>query len=385
LIAIGFVLGSCCIAHADVRQVFNVRDFGARGDAQTDDSAAIARAAALAASAASDGRGAELFFPSGIYRLVAPLPIFVTPVSLMGDGHAQSVILVDPAFSGDVFSWSEIRDPDNQDAHARIEIGGSRVVGDRRTPNIQNAFVFYDRVDGVVMTNVDVFYMTGRALSSGFPRRTAAASLTEARFDGLRFFNCASPGIPAVDFHTQGGERSTADVSVNALDIFAPFGPGVLLHSDGAPLRNLRFSKLRIEGLQNGTTAADLLQIGDVSEAGAVEDIDFEEAELVDPYPSFSAIRFTGATLATAPSRIHFEGLIGGGLPHGQGLSIDAGRELSFDFTGIHTFGVNVAVASSATVGGFVLLNGFGQEAGWTRSIDPSSAAIVQKPVLEQF
>jgi hypothetical protein len=374
----------------DRSAIFNVRDYGAKGDSATDDSAAIASAAAAAGFAAASGRPASLYFPSGIYRLVAALPTFTTPVSVVGDGHAQSVILVDTVFSGDVFSWSNTSDEDDRAGHrktdgARVEIEGIRIVGNRATMHVQNAFVFYDRADRILMQNVDVFYMTGSALHSGVTQRTPQASMTRSQFYSLRFFNCGSAGIATVDFNSHGAGEGTSHVSVNALDIFAPFGAGVVIHSDGPPVHALSFSKLRIEGLQNGTTSSDLLQVGDVALSGSVSDIEFDQTELIDPYFGFAAIRFTAPGLPSAPHEIRYEGLIDGGLPNGKGVVIDAGRSLFLKLRGIHTTDVNVSVASSATVGGPIVLNGFGQESAWTRSIDASSAANVKKPVLEQF
>jgi hypothetical protein len=380
---------------SDGRAVFNVRNYGAKGDAATDDSAAIASAAAAAAATAANGRPANLYFPSGVYRLVAALPTFPAPVSVLGDGHAQSVILVDTAFSGDVFSWSNTSDEHADDEHAeplrqaadgaRVEIDGIRIVGNRLTTRLQNAFVFYDRADRVFMRNVDVFYMTGRALYSGVSQRTSQAYMTRSRFDSLRFFNCGSAGMATVDFNSHGGGTGTSEVSVNALDIFAPYGAGVVIHSDGPPVHAVKFSKLRIEGLQDGSISSDLLQVGDASLSGNVNHIEFVQTDLIDPYFGFAAIRLAAPSLSSAPYEVRFEGFIGGGLPNGKGVAIDAGRSLFFKLRGIHTTDVNVDVASSATVGGPIVLNGYGQESSWTRSIDPSSVGNVTKPVLQPF
>jgi hypothetical protein len=376
------------------RELFNVRDYGAKGDASADDSVAIASAATAAAGSASSGRTAVLYFPAGVYRLVTALQTWTAALSVAGDGHAQSVILVDPNFSGDVFSWSDVRAGEDDDsAHAArrrsggdgVEVRGIRIVGNRTTANKQNAFVFYDRADHVVMQDVDVFYMTGRALLSGAPQRTSTAYIRQSRFDSLRFFNCGSAGVPVVDFNSHGNAGATRQVSIDSLDIYAPYGTGVVVHGDGATVRDVRFSKLRIEGLQNGAISADLLQVGDAALGGSVADIAFDQAELIDAYTGFAAIRFAGANLSVAPHDVHYQGMIGGGLPNGKGIVIDAGRSLLFDLRGIHTFDVSVVVASSATVGGPVVLDGHGQESGWTRSIDPSSVASVRKPALQRF
>jgi len=310
---------------SDRSAVFNVRNYGAKGDAATDDSVAIASAAEAAGSVAASGRPASLYFPSGIYRLVAALPTFMTLVSVLGDGHAQSVILVDTAFSGDVFSWSKTGADEGDDpgaspaGEARVEIDGIRIVGDRTTANVQNAFVFYDRADRVLMQNVDVFYMTGSALHSGVSQRTSQASMTRSQFYSLRFFNCGSAGMAVVDFNAHGGGAGTREVSVNALDIFAPYGTGVVIHTDSPPIHAIRFSKLRIEGLQNGTITSDLLQIGDASLSGNVRDIEFKETHLIDPYFGFAAIRFAATGMSSAPDEVRFEGFIGGGLANGKG------------------------------------------------------------------
>jgi hypothetical protein len=111
----------------------------------------------------------------------------------------------------------------------------------------------------------------------------------------------------------------------------------------------------------------------------------FRIRELIDPYFGFAAIRFAAPSPASAPHEIRYEGFIDGGLPNGKGVVIDAGRSLLLAFRGIHTTDVNVSVVSSATVGGPIVLNGFGQESTWMRSIDASSAAKVKKPVLQQF
>jgi hypothetical protein len=375
---------------SDQSATFNVRNFGAKGDAATDDSAAIALAAAAAATTAANGRPASLYFPSGVYRLVAALPTFMAPVSVSGDGHAQSVIRVDAAFSGDVFSWSGLNDEDAGPAlqpadGARVKIEGIRIVGDRTTTNPQNAFVFYDHADRVLMQNVDVSYMTGRALYSGVSQRTAQAYMTRSQFYSLRFFNCGSAGIATVDFNSHGGGAGTSEVSVNALDIFAPFGAGVVIHSDGPTVHAMKFFKLRIEGLQHATIPSDLLQVGDASLGGNVSDIEFEQTDLIDSYFGFAAIRMTAPSLSSAPRNVRYEGFIGGGAPDGKGIVIDAGRSLFFKLRGIHTTDVNVTIASSATVGGPIVLNGLGQESTWTRSIDASSAANVKIPVLQPF
>lgn len=53
--------------------VFNVRDYGAKGDGTTVDSTAIASAVTAAKAAGALGRGAVLFFPAGSYLITSPI------------------------------------------------------------------------------------------------------------------------------------------------------------------------------------------------------------------------------------------------------------------------------------------------------------------------
>jgi hypothetical protein len=374
--------------------VFNVRNYGARGDGQTDDSAAIAAAAAAAAASSAAGRPATLYFPGGVYRLVTPLPTWTVMVSIRGEGPGRSVVLVDGALSGDVFSWSEVwMGGGNYGSdtisplttqRAGVEVKGIRIAGSRATTHLQNAFVFYDRADLIFMKDVEVVNLTGRTLHTGILRRTTQSYMRESRFEGLRFVGCGSAGAPVVDFNSQGNGAGTNEVTVDALEILAPYGTGIVIHSNGNPEGGIRFAGLRIEGSEN--TTADLVQLGDAALNGVVASIDFAATELINPPAGFAAIRLVARN--ATPYAIRFQGKIGGEAANGKGIAIDSGRRLFFDLTDLQTRDVNVTVASSKTVAGPIVLDGHGQEAGWTRAIDPSSIRNVFRPVpntLQQF
>jgi hypothetical protein len=406
-LAIGLLLGLSCSAFGQGAQraagvagslgqasydpdIFNVRSFGAAGDGQTDDSAAIASAAATAVANSLRGQPSALYFPAGTYRLVTALPTWTVPISVFGEGQERSVIRVDPAFSGDVFSWSEVWMANNYGADtisplttqkAGVEVKGIRITGNRTSANVQNAFVFYDRADQIFMQDVDVFDLTGRALYSGVLRRTTQSFMRESHFNSLRFVRCGIAGAAVVDFDSHGNGDTTNEISIDGLDIVAPGGVGLLLHSSSTTtgVRQMKFARLHVDG-QGGGGAAALVQVGDAAFAGN-NNVDFVQTQLINPPAGFAAIRFTAQSVATAPFQVRLQGRIGGEAADGKGIVIDAGRILSFDLTELHTRDVNVTVASSKTVRGPIVLDGHGQEASWTRSIDPSSAAIVMRPV----
>ena len=134
---------------------------------------------------------------------------------------------------------------------------------------------------------------------------------------------------------------------------------------------------LRIEGLEAGGVEADLLTIGDPVMRGGVNNITLTNVELIDPYKGFAALRVTAPPDVIPPYQITFNGAIGGGVPAGQGLVIDAGRTSMFRFSGLHTVGTNIVIA--AGVSGIVI-DGGGQEKSWTYRIDLKSVGGIFFP-----
>jgi hypothetical protein len=145
----------------------------------------------------------------------------------------------------------------------------------------------------------------------------------------------------------------------------------------------MQVSKMRIEGTGNGSTAADLLQIGDPVFLGNVNNIDFTQCVLIDPYTSYAALRITAASAATMPYQIRFQGRIAGGLPNGSGIVINAGRSIFLDIPAMAaTVGPNLTISAAPMVGGPIWINAYNQESSWTKNIDESVASFVVKPAL---
>ena len=142
-------------------------------------------------------------------------------------------------------------------------------------------------------------------------------------------------------------------------------------------MRDITVDALRIEGLEQGGIAADLLTIGDPVMNGRVNNITLSNLELIDPYEGYAALRITAAPGAPAPYQITVQGAIGGGIPKGQGLRIDAGRTSVFRLSGIYTFDTNVWIGPHVSG---IVLDGGGQEANWTYKIDPTSAHSISTP-----
>ena len=167
---------------------------------------------------------------------------------------------------------------------------------------------------------------------------------------------------------------------MSQVDIFGSRGPSfVIRNNGGGGVRNITVDALRIEGWQDGTTAGDLLRIGDPNMTGNVNNIMLTNIELIDPSKGYAALRLTAHPGAQVPYQITVQGSIGGGIPTGQGLRIDAGRTSTFRFSGIHTMDTNVVIGRGVTG---IVIDGGGQEQNWTYKIDPMSNNGVSFPML---
>jgi hypothetical protein len=342
-----------------------------------DSSVALSNAINTANRITARGEPACIYIPPGTYLVVSNPPPFVGAGCVVGDGPSQSVISLDPHFAGDLFAWSE--------AWAATKPGpvvaGLKIQGSRSATGLQNALVFYDRNDEVLIENVDVTNVHGRALYSGVTRDSSRAYMRESHMRSLRFFGDGAPAIPVVEFNSQGEgiTDATNEIRMSQVDIYGANGPSFVIRNAGTGgVRNITVDALRIEGTENGTTAADLLTIGDPVLRGSVNNITLTGLELIDPYKGFAAMRLTAPVGAAAPYQITVSGSIGGGRPHGQGLRIDAGRTSIFRLSGIHTNDTNVVIGREVSN---VVLDGGRQEASWTYSIDPAAIKGIFTPV----
>jgi hypothetical protein len=347
-----------------------------------DDSAALAKAIAVANIHTSVGKPGCVYIPAGRYRIVSPPPSFAFAGCVTGDGSSQTFIDIDPAFSGDLFTWSEAW---------TLTIPGPRIVGltvqgSEVATEIQNAFVFFDRNDAVFMEDVAVNHLHGRALYSGITKHKREAYMRDSHLISLHFFNDGAPEVPVVEFSSEGSDAktdATNEIRMSLVDIYGAVGPSFVIRNNGiGTVRDITLSGLRIEGLQQreyGPSMGDLLRIGDPVMTGNVNNIRLTDVELINPDEGYCGLRMTAPSGYPAPYQITFQGFVGGGDPFGQGLCINAGRTSVFRLSGIYTLGTNVVIGPGVSQ---IVLDGGGQEAKWTYSIDPTSRNGVRFPSL---
>jgi hypothetical protein len=131
----------------------NVRDFGAKGDGQTDDTKALRHAV--------DQGGGRLVFPCGTYRLTAPLEIDLDrfgPIALEGDGCTASLRMDGPGPAVRlVGTHYKSADP------ATIE---PRVWRRQRLPTVSNLEIVgnHDQADGIELDGTVQATITGVAI-----------------------------------------------------------------------------------------------------------------------------------------------------------------------------------------------------------------------------
>jgi hypothetical protein len=367
----------------------NLRDFGAALDGDADDSPAWIRAIEAANASAAAGRPVCIYVPVGISRIVEPLPMFRGPGCVLGDGSARSIVKVDRAYAGDVFSWSEAwMGPDypmqGSTVNLRVRMAGPTVagigiVGDRFAPAAQNAFVFYDRADFVSFRDVAAFYLNGRCLYFGVPKNKPVAYMRESKLYEIRFWGCGSANAPAVEFDSVGpGPDAANEIAVFGMDIIFPHGDGLVIRNSGSGVvRLIQFYQLRVEGVlrPEQPIAGDLVRIGDASRPGLVRSIRIEGFDAEEPYAGHAALRITGPT-AAAPFDITLTGAIGPGP--GAGVVLEAGRSLRLQLDEIGTSGPKLSV--EPRVGSDVQVDGNGAEAAWLEPLAPEARRRLKTP-----
>lgn len=116
-------------------EVFNVKDFGAKGDNTTDDRPAIA--AALAAAGAANG--GCVFFPPGAYYVASTLEVTQNDVTLVGDGFFGGTYITNKFGA---YTTIKVKGPGPNVFNRRIRMRGLRITGGVATYNVVDFGMF---------------------------------------------------------------------------------------------------------------------------------------------------------------------------------------------------------------------------------------------------
>ncbi len=357
-----------------------------------DDTAAFAAAINKTIALFAAGKQTYVFAPAGVYYINgSALPVFTgLPGGIVGDGQTKTRFIVGASYAGDLFSWSQdylasyhpFNGPSGQiTANPAGPLArGFSVMGDRLAASQQNALTFYDMNDYARLDDITVEYLNGRCFSTGTLKNSIFSFMRESRIGAVRCFNDGSAAAPVFELDAAGGGDSSNNVDLDNIDIYAPYGTGMVFRSNGSGIAGIRGSRIRVEGLESDSAniAADLMQIGDGTMVGSISDISLKQVELVDPYLGYSALHILSPTAASQPYLIDIDGnAMAGGLPLGRGIQVDTGRNLFFHLSAINTIDTGVTVGPAANGVGAIVLSGDGSEPTWTYAIDPTSVASV--------
>jgi hypothetical protein len=159
--------------------VANVKDFGAKGDGSTDDTAAI-QAAVAAAVAAGGGR---VFFPRGTYLISAPITCSTSGVSFEGQGIDCSTVKASASFAGT----------------SMFILGRKTASGETRHVSMRHLLIdvaanadcgveMYGLRDGSTFESVYVWRIRKYGIRTGWSNQGAGAGVDMC--EGLHFTNC---------------------------------------------------------------------------------------------------------------------------------------------------------------------------------------------------
>lgn len=383
-------------------QVVNVKDFGAKGDGTTDDSASINLAIAHVNALLKNGVGGSpvaLYLPAGIYYISAnTLTSFAqnTNGSVLGDGPHKSYIKVGTSYSGDVFSWSDAwfgndyngtsLNPANDKAGPTVF--GVTITGDTTATNTQNALMFYDRADDILLENVSIFFLHGSCLTVGKEKNDPVAFARESKAINFRCHWAGTSSVPAMEFDTNGTGDSTNQWQLFGIDIFAPSSTGLLIHNSSNTSKGtggFRFYGLRAEGSLSPVGTGDLVQIGSASDnVASVEPtgIEIYGFESNASYSGHNALGFYGQPLSAGTAeQPHFISVFGNiATGGGNGINIQQGYDIDIHMPNLQVTGTDLIIGNSSNVTREIFIDAYGRESQLSTSIDSTSQQSIFWP-----
>ncbi len=317
------------------------RSCGARGDANSDDSAALKSCLLRLEQMRNAGLSGVLRIPAGIYRITGAngvMPLLSRSVTILGDGPHASYIVLDPSYTGELFSWSEAwigrnfgpnLDVTRDASGATIE--GLQIIGAIDASPPQTAFAFYDRNDHVLLRDIEVQNLGGQCLTIGRSRLGPVAYTRESSFYNFKCYNAGSKSLAAIEIGSSTAKDSDAtnELDFYKLAVFDAKGAGVAIGNRFGQnaTRKVRFFGLRVE-----KTGGDAVAIAADGGQGQVAEIGIFDLSIMEA--GEAALRIGDDTALSRPYAISVTGgLFGPG--NRQGIVIKSGRLIDISLSAI--------------------------------------------------
>ncbi len=351
----------------DRHELILTSDCGAKGDGKTDDSLALKQCLERLQSQLMQGHPTVLTVPAGFYRITGvngEMPtIRWRGGTIKGDGPHASYIILDESYRGALFSWSEAWTGNNfgasydptKDASGPT-VTGLQIIGSLQAKADQNAFVFYDRADHVLMRDIEVINMKGSCLSIGQPKFMPVAYMREAMFENIKCWGTGTSSLPAISISSVSRPNSDAtnEIDLYKLAVFNSASDGVAISNPNkfSATRSIRFFGLRIE-----KCAGDALIIGAKRDSGQVANIEVYSLSVIQA--DVNAVHIGAGKAAPGPYQVSVHG---GSLNPGNhhAIRVDAGRLIEINLSYVDS-----PIELGAAVGDDINIHGNGNERAW--------------------
>lgn len=364
----------------------------------TDDSVAIF-AAMTYALGLNNGQRPMVYFPGGSYYMKGTsTPLITSPLTIQGDGPGVTSFQIDPAYSGDLFSFSEVWGRANfidgmgaTESNANAVIGSFSVFGNVHATGVQNAVSFYDRADYAFVHDIQVDWLHGEALQIGVAKNQNQAYMRESEVRNIRAQFCGTSTLPCINIDTQNTSGifgdGTNEVRFYSINLFSAQSAAMWIHNTNntfAATRLLEFHGLRIEQSNNG----DNIDFGLSTDTGLTQDVDTFGFESYSPGGGFWGLDFPN-NAAGGAFAVDFYGMKFGGFLSGTGgINVAAGAQLHFYLTDMNytvgsAGGYGIQTASSVTVPFSIVVDFGSSEAALNRNI--GTVGVVKSPTWQNM
>ncbi len=339
----------------------------------TDNAPAFRNAINLMNQAAAAGSPKCIYVPAGNYltSVVNTLGSSGTSMTMaqgygcfLGDEHYHSNIFIIPNTAGDLFAWNDSNNNGSSipfgntqtfsDLSQHPNKGGSAVrymtiLGDRASTAEQNALAFYGPTSDLLIDDLRISYVKGRAIAAGLADTSNTGNLANARISNVYldvdgdFAQSTGAPVAALDIGATGGPGSSGIDLLN-LRFYDNFGTSLWLHAGPTATSNTRrINILTAKGEESGfdsvappppNSIGDMVLLGDPN-AGSfdVSDILGRGLELVNQAPYYPFLHIAGAAAPAAPAArfdLQFFAEAAGATGFGSGLQVDSCQQCAF-------------------------------------------------------
>jgi hypothetical protein len=363
---------------------WDVRDFGAKCDNVTDDEPAFARAfIAVRAFYATGGRRAILHVAAGTCLLNSgTLPSFYIPsgtggagLAVIGDGPHQTTLRLGTGYSGDVLALSEawnratyVNPFSPMSDFSGITLQGFSIVGDNTATNPQNAIMFYDRNDFVLIRDVDVRFLNGRCLYVGATLNANQAYMRESNIDNVHCWHTGPTAAATFQISSTTTSKSDAsnEINIHALNILGAAGSCFEISN---PLNHSASRQIKVFGLRVENCGSDQIVIQDAHDIGTVANVDFYGMESIGAPSRSMSFKINAGN---KPYNIN---VYGGYIysSSGAGIDIEGGSSINLQIGALATAQTSITTGSS--IDGPVVIGPV--RSAFTYNLNPTTASWV--------